>query len=159
MIWKRILIIAAVTVNVLVLIILGGAVVGLWVYEGGIFQGSGEPALPQHPALIGLMMIAVGACNITCVYFAHVSRGRRRLVAITSGCVLSIGAVAFGLLAERPEFDLTTALVFGAVGCTTAAALLFARKKPTPEGICPHCGYDLTGLDDGAVCPECGKPK
>ena len=22
----------------------------------------------------------------------------------------------------------------------------------------PTCGYDRTGLDDGAVCPECGTP-
>ena len=25
------------------------------------------------------------------------------------------------------------------------------------EGRCPKCGYDMTGLDDGAVCPECGE--
>ena len=28
------------------------------------------------------------------------------------------------------------------------------RPKP---GTCPTCGYDLTGLATGAVCPECGE--
>ena len=30
------------------------------------------------------------------------------------------------------------------------------EERPKP-GHCPTCGYDLTGLDDGSVCPECGE--
>ena len=30
------------------------------------------------------------------------------------------------------------------------------RLKAMARGECPSCGYDLAGLDDGGVCPECG---
>lgn len=47
-----------------------------------------------------------------------------------------------------------------------AAALLLWKSRTLPRtlahalrprpGCCRSCGYDLTGLDDGAPCPECG---
>lgn len=41
---------------------------------------------------------------------------------------------------------------------TFGSALLFwstrTRRRP---GLCPNCGYDLTGLAAGTKCPECGE--
>src|SRR5690348_13503520 len=34
----------------------------------------------------------------------------------------------------------------------TAKNAIRLRKEP----FCIHCGYDLTGLPDGHLCPECG---
>jgi hypothetical protein len=33
-----------------------------------------------------------------------------------------------------------------------------AARRRNRRGLCPHCGYDLTGLESG-VCPECGKQR
>jgi hypothetical protein len=30
------------------------------------------------------------------------------------------------------------------------------RRRIIPHPACSSCGYNLTGLDDGASCPECG---
>ena len=50
------------------------------------------------------------------------------------------------------ELVALVALVAGVLGFAWREKEL----QPNP-GDCPTCGYDLTGLDDGAVCPECGE--
>ena len=38
-----------------------------------------------------------------------------------------------------------------------AAAAWFERQsRRWPRGVCRRCGYDLSGLDPAARCPECG---
>lgn len=32
-----------------------------------------------------------------------------------------------------------------------------ARRPGLPKHLCQHCGYDRTGLDARAACPECGR--
>jgi len=39
-----------------------------------------------------------------------------------------------------------------AAALNSAKRAIRLRKQP----FCIHCGYDLTGLPDGHVCPECG---
>ncbi len=39
--------------------------------------------------------------------------------------------------------------------CAGLSAWLFRTSRPVRTG-CSKCGYDLTGLPRGAVCPECG---
>src|SRR5207248_1606943 len=34
--------------------------------------------------------------------------------------------------------------------------LWWLDRRDQTSGLCPHCGYDLRGLAEGAVCPECG---
>ncbi len=41
-------------------------------------------------------------------------------------------------------------------GLATAAIRKAVGKRTNP--FCIHCGYDLTGLPDGHICPECGRP-
>src|SRR5262245_33824558 len=42
----------------------------------------------------------------------------------------------------------------------TTYAINLARPalRSRQEPFCIHCGYDLTGLGDNHVCPECGEP-
>ena len=40
----------------------------------------------------------------------------------------------------------------------TPAILIWWRTRRVPPGLCRNCRYDLAGLKEGAVCPECGKP-
>jgi hypothetical protein len=44
----------------------------------------------------------------------------------------------------------------GAVGVAGKAirSAVGLRKEP----FCIHCGYNLTGLEEGHLCPECGRP-
>jgi len=41
----------------------------------------------------------------------------------------------------------------GSYAVKSAAHIIRQRKEP----FCIHCGYDLSGLEDNHVCPECGE--
>ncbi len=43
-------------------------------------------------------------------------------------------------------------------GAFTALVLPWARRR-TKRGSCRFCGYSLAGLEDIALCPECGRPR
>jgi hypothetical protein len=41
---------------------------------------------------------------------------------------------------------------------TTAGTAIKSAMKERRDPFCIHCGYDLTGLSEDHVCPECGRP-
>jgi hypothetical protein len=47
----------------------------------------------------------------------------------------------------------TPLLVGASVGCFPYYVRRGRLRRP---GICAACGYDRAGLEEGAVCPECG---
>ena len=48
-------------------------------------------------------------------------------------------------------------LVLRAAECGLKGPVLQRPEAIPPVSICPTCGHDLSGLDDRAVCPECGE--
>ena len=69
---------------------------------------------------------------------------------------------ATGLLIVSPialVFGLCGALAIGPLTFSLGASLLWTAtaSRRFPAGCCRTCGYDLTGLKPGAVCPECGE--
>jgi hypothetical protein len=50
-------------------------------------------------------------------------------------------------------------LVLGiGIAITTAGTAIRSAVKQRTGPFCIHCGYDLTGLEEGHLCPECGRP-
>jgi hypothetical protein len=41
---------------------------------------------------------------------------------------------------------------------TTTGGAIKSAMKQRKDPFCIHCGYDLIGLPDGHLCPECGRP-
>ena len=75
-------------------------------------------------------------------WLGHSVDGR---LSMLGGGVVGLGAVV--------------ALVIGPITFLLGASLLWSISYIRfPADNCHDCGYDLTGLKPGAVCPECGKP-
>lgn len=67
--------------------------------------------------------------------------------------VYPVGAFGAGFAGFEAMIPLwMTALACGAVG-----AVGVWKCRPPLVGVCRRCRYDLDGLPDAAVCPECGR--
>jgi hypothetical protein len=42
--------------------------------------------------------------------------------------------------------------------CVLTLGAAVRRGRRGRLGLCPHCRYDLRGLQEGVTCPECGRP-
>jgi len=121
------------------------------------------------PAHLALMFGVPTACMAAPMVWAM--RPRRRvaraaalaLVAWVSAVALTvaIGCWFKGSLRHAPPIAAADLLAVSAVILTIAAALAFAigalvrRRGHATPGVCPSCGYDLSGVTAGR-CPECG---
>lgn len=54
-------------------------------------------------------------------------------------------------------YDLRSLWIVGFVIAVQSVLHIRSRLVAPPDGICPHCKYDLTGLGDDPLCPECGR--
>ncbi|MCI0363763.1 MAG: hypothetical protein L0Y44_04765 [Phycisphaerales bacterium] len=77
------------------------------------------------------------------------------LIAVPPLCGL---AYLYGWM--NPSLHLPVAIC-SMLGLPVSLALVFIAswqnyRKPD-ERLCPHCGYDLRGRHEAAVCPECGQ--
>jgi hypothetical protein len=68
------------------------------------------------------------------------------------------GFVAEAALAYRPIWAglVMNTLVYGSVWMGVMWIVEWSRRRRRPNGACRNCGYDIKGLPEGAVCPECG---
>lgn len=57
-------------------------------------------------------------------------------------------------MATMGYFSMGVGAIVGIVG-----VLPMQRAGRRSRGLCVRCGYDLAGLDDAVVCPECGAPR
>ena len=79
--------------------------------------------------------------------------------------LLLVGGVAGACYVAAPVFLKTWPLTLAALAAGFVLAgvwFVLSAKAEVPaerrkRGLCPSCGYDLTGNVSG-VCPECGQP-
>ena len=55
-----------------------------------------------------------------------------------------------------PVFLVAVSIIL-AVARAGRRATIHARFVRLESGVCPECGYSLTGLDENTNCPECGQ--
>lgn len=54
---------------------------------------------------------------------------------------------------------LEAAIMLGSIAGATATNKWLQRKLVASKWrLCPRCGFDMNGLGDKCICPECGRP-
>lgn len=77
--------------------------------------------------------------------------GRNRMQDI---CVLPVTPLWPGFVVNALFYTAGLAAIFA----SARAAAMLRRRRRSRRGLCPACGYNLTGLAQGSRCPECGAP-
>ena len=108
--------------------------------------------LPDMGALVG------GCLGIPASLLFSTLHYRKNIVhvAATSTILLIVILVVHAVLGLYNPFLVYAAVV---VIFSLLAIYLPDEIRRTKPGFCTQCDYDLAGLDDGAVCPECGSAK
>ncbi|MBY0111293.1 MAG: hydrogenase maturation nickel metallochaperone HypA [Phycisphaerales bacterium] len=83
--------------------------------------------------------------------------------------LVAIGAVVGVVLLRSPNPEIRTLVSPGLIHAlpaiiATASAIRVLRRAARDSllarsGRCRSCGYDMSTLDDAAICPECGRPR
>lgn len=80
-----------------------------------------------------------------------------RVLAPTGPRILGwIGNVFFWWILSYIGIVLTLTLARGTDIATHIPKELVQQDR-AEQGLCPHCAYDIRGLDEDQLCPECGK--
>ena len=105
---------------------------------------------------IGIFLLATGAVELVDTFSGSVGR-----IFLTGSFGFGGSGFPYDLL-EVLGYALLTGLVGGIARVVIGAYLLFGGAKlvnlciPSNRPYCPHCGYDVRGVGDDDVCPECG---
>lgn len=114
------------------------------------------PATPWwHEWRAGFPMRAL-ACSFTDDFEGHLEMAGGWAV----GAGMAFGSPKVWIIPGRvlwPGFLVNTALTAGALLLLVDGPRAVVKRLRTPAGHCPRCRYDLSGLEDGARCPECGR--
>jgi len=101
---------------------------------------------------------------LACISEKRLGAGFRRLVSDLLCATILTVVIAWILDPDHlgwyaiVDFHRNEWIVLPAIAATIIVALVtYRRKKPPPIGVCPTCGYNLTGNVSG-ICPECGTP-
>ena len=153
MTWKRLLIIASIGMNLIVLVAPGAWFV--WVHLS-TFPGTAVGRDVSLERDFGVLALTFGTINILCSRCAVVWENRRvRSAAVHLGYITCGFTAVTGYLFAGALESLFPFFALGATAILTARCLRSFDRAKNQKGHCPHCDYDLSGLSSD-ICPECG---